>query len=870
MRKLLCFFLCLLLLVTVPLSAYAQEGTVVKLESAQDLLSLARNCRLDSYSVGLTVKLCRDLDMTGLDFEGIPTFSGTFEGCGFRITGLNLTHAGSCVGLFRYLTAEAIVRDLHVEGTVAPAGSREAVGGIAGENAGLVENCTFTGTAAGAQYVGGIAGRNHLTGILQNCTVSGAVQGSHFVGGLVGENSGVIRDCENTANVNTLLEQNSVSLEDITLEAITGAESAVTVTDMGGIAGTGSGVIRDCRNSGDVGYPQIGYNIGGIIGSTNGYLYNCRNSGTVQGRKEVGGIAGQLEPAVNILFSEDTLQILKEQMGGMAGIAGSMGSHAQSGVAALRQQAQKLDENVDNAKDAIGMLAPSKEFPFLPDLDTIQASKNALASSISGMNESVSSMVSISKSTLSTLSSDVQKLAGQMGAIGSTVSTASENLGGSVADISGLDTPEDMTAKIRECISTGAVSGDWNVGGIVGAIAIENDLDPESDLDLTGEFSLNFDMELRSVVLACEASGTVSAQKQNAGGVVGWMSMGMVSSCVSTSPMDGAAAEYIGGIAGQSRGILRDNCYRGSVNGASYTGGIAGTAQNVTGCAAVVELVGSGEFRGAILGSGEDAVLSENYYLSVGSDPGAVDGISYQGRAQALEQDSFFAMEALPGSFRNIRLTFRFADGTEKTRTLPYGTRLTWNHFPTLPVQEGAEGTWDSPLSVGDPLCFDTLVTARYEAHSYTLASDLTDRAGLPLALLQGDFLPGSTLSMTKRDTSGIEAWDLSLPESAGTRKLRYLLPRERAEGEVILRGLVKDQWQTLEYQRVGSYLVLDVPQGLTAIEILEAPADNSSMVLGAAGAAALVVLVVTVILLCRRKRKKTPEPASEEMTVTG
>lgn len=869
MRKLLCLLLILALLV--PLGVHAQEETVLKLQSEEDFLRFAESCRLDTYSLGLTVKLACDLDLTGLDFEGIPTFSGTFEGNGFRITGLSLTHPGSHAGLFRYLTAEAVVRDLQVEGTVAPTGSREYVGGIAGENAGRIENCAFSGTVSGAQYVGGIAGIQKLTGITENCAVSGSIQGTHFVGGLVGENSGVIRDSENTAAVNTLLEQNSVSLEDITLDTLTGSESAATVTDIGGIAGTGSGVIRDCRNSGDVGYPQIGYNIGGIIGSTSGYLYNCANTGTVQGRKEVGGIAGQLEPAMSILFSEDALQQLQSQMSGLGGIASSLGSHAQSGAAALREQAQKLDREAENAKDAIGMLAPSTEFPFLPDLDTVQASKNALSSSISGMNASVSSMASISKSTLNTLSSDVQKLAGQMSAIGGTVSTASENLGGSVADISDLDTAEDLTAKLQSCRNAGTVSGDWNVGGIAGAIAIENDLDPESDLDLSGEYSLNFDMELRSVLLECESTGTVKGQKQNVGGIVGWMSMGLVKGCVSTAPVEAASGDYAGGIAGSSRGAIRQSIYRGSLSGGAYTGGIAGTAETVSDCAAIVELLSDGEFRGAILGSGKDAVLTENYYLSVGSDPGAVDGISYAGFAQPLDQEAFFALERLPQELHLVSLRFLLPDGTETTRTLPYGTRLTQDHFPELPTLEGSEGRWESPVDIGDPLCFDTVVEAVYSAHSYTLASGLTDRSGLPLVLLQGDFLPGSTLSLQKRDTSGIEAWDLALPESETARKLRYLLPKDRAGGEVTLMGLVDDKWQTLPYTRSGSYLVFDVPEGLTAIEIQEAPEDSSTLLYAAMVAAALLILILSVTLVRRGIKKKVKEETpAEELTVNS
>lgn len=865
MRKVFCIFICVLLAFMTPFSAFAEENTLI-LETPEDLLRLAESCRLDSYSLGLTVRLENDLDLTGVDFEGIPSFSGTFDGRGYRITGLELTQPGSQAGFFRYLTREAVVRDLSLEGIIAPTGSRESVGALAGHSAGLIENCSFSGSVSGSQYVGGLVGKQALTGIMQNCSVSGSIQGSHFVGGLAGENAGVIRFCQNSANVNTLLEQNSISLEDITLDTLTGSESAATVTDIGGIAGTGSGVIRDCENLGDVGYPQIGYNVGGITGSTSGYLYRCRNTGAIRGRKEVGGICGQLEPAMNLLFTEDTIQTLQDQMGAMSGIAGALSSHAKNGVSSMTQEAQKLNGHVDDAKDALAMLAPKAEFPFLPDLDTVQASKNALTGSISGMNDSVTSMASIGKNTLSVLSSDVQQLASQLSAIGSTVSNATENLGGTVRDVSHLDTPEDMTAKLRGCYSSGPVSGDWNIGGIVGAMAIENDLDPDSDLDLFGELSLNFDMELRCAVVDCQASGDVSGGKENLGGIVGWMSMGLVSQCLSTSNLAAPAATYTGGIAGTSLGTLQDCIYRGLVVGKSHVGGIAGEGDRVTGCASVALLESSGECVGAILGTGNPDGLQDNRYLVLEEDPGALDGISYAGLAQPLDRDAFFALPGLPQDLNLVTVTFSLSEEDAIVRTLPFGTRLTREHFPQLPAPEGNEAHWDSPLAVGQPICRDITVKAVYTPHSATLASQQINRQGLPLALLQGDFLPGAALSMEKRGTDALEAWELVLPESAVPRKLRYLLPEGLTASHVTLWALTPEGWQELSFTLSGSYLVSEIPDELTAIELRQAPRDLMPVYLAGAGTLALIlVITVTALILRRRKKARSREPAPTE-----
>ena len=145
-----------------------------------------------------------------------------------------------------------------------------------------------------------------------------------------GENAGVIRSCVNNAAVNAAAGQNAVELEDITMETLTGAEASNTVTDIGGIAGFSSGVIRSCENHGQIGYRHMGYNIGGIAGTQSGTVIDCENSGNVQGRKEVGGIVGQMEPSAVITYSKDTLQILQEQLGELSVLADKAAGNAQT------------------------------------------------------------------------------------------------------------------------------------------------------------------------------------------------------------------------------------------------------------------------------------------------------------------------------------------------------------------------------------------------------------------------------------------------------------------------------------------------------------------------------------------------------------
>ena len=93
MRKQLLVVGLILLLLVSAVTVFAQEedSRELTITSREELLDFAQNCRLDSYSVGLTVYLKTDIDLNGVDFGGIPTFSGTFAGDGHTISGLNIT-----------------------------------------------------------------------------------------------------------------------------------------------------------------------------------------------------------------------------------------------------------------------------------------------------------------------------------------------------------------------------------------------------------------------------------------------------------------------------------------------------------------------------------------------------------------------------------------------------------------------------------------------------------------------------------------------------------------------------------------------------------------------------------------------------------
>ncbi len=336
----------------------AAAEDVISIATADDLLALAASCTLDSWSLGKTVVLEADLDLSDAAFRPIATFGGTLDGQGHAIRGLSVTDAMSPAGLIGTLQATGVVRDLTVEGTVAPGGDSVSTGGIVGENDGLIENCAFHGAVSGVWASGGIAGENKAAGTVRACRVSGTVDGENRTGGVVGCNLGTIEDCRNSAYVNIESVDPGIDLTDLNfdfsldLSKLSELGTAHIATDTGGVAGYSSGVITGSANAATIGYPHIGYNVGGIAGRSCGQITDCTNTGSIHGRKDVGGIAGQVEPYLEAELDEKTTAKLRTQLNDLSSLVDKAANDAQGSAGGVSSQLNALSGYVDSAVDA--------------------------------------------------------------------------------------------------------------------------------------------------------------------------------------------------------------------------------------------------------------------------------------------------------------------------------------------------------------------------------------------------------------------------------------------------------------------------------------------------------------------------------------
>ncbi len=345
-----------LLLSALPGAALGAES-VISISTAEEFVKFAQDCTLDSYSQGKSFLLTADIDLTGQDLTSVPLFCGAFDGGGHTISGLSITGDGSHQGLFRYVAEGAQIKNLTVSGAVTPGGTGCAVGGIAGSNSGTLLSCRFTGVVSGVERVGGIAGENTSTGVITSCSFSGTLTGEHEAGGVTGSNEGVLLDCTNDGAVNTVpVSATSNTTFDISSLS---EEDFVSVINIGGIAGESSGVIQSCENRGSVGYEHLGYNVGGIAGKTGGSLSDCTNSGTILGRRDVGGIAGQLEPYAIWDFSDSKLADLEEQMNRLNSSVVSAVEQLAANVGTLTGELQAMLDYAHSASTALGDMVDS-------------------------------------------------------------------------------------------------------------------------------------------------------------------------------------------------------------------------------------------------------------------------------------------------------------------------------------------------------------------------------------------------------------------------------------------------------------------------------------------------------------------------------
>lgn len=872
----------LMLLACLPVTQADAAGNTIHISSEAELRDLAASCTLDTWSRDKNVVLDSDLTLADPSFLPIPTFGGSFDGQGHTIHNVSITDSLSPAGLFGVVQAGGSVRSLHVVGTVTPSGDGRSVGGIAGENNGAIEKCSFTGTVSGQVYVGGIAGHTGASGSILACETRGAVIGDSMTGGITGYNEGLLADCTNSACVNVESTDPRLDLEDLDLtpdlsklgQANAGASSA----DTGGIAGYSVGTLSDCVNHGAVGYQHIGYNTGGVVGRSCGQLLRCRNDGAIAGRKDVGGVVGQIEPYIQVDASPTYLSELNRQLYELKSLTDQAANDAQDGAGDV---SDRLNDMNDYLKDA------------LSDPQDPLAAITGFGSRLKDLNNSASGSVDTAADDLRDINSKFNEVSNTVlaaiSAAGNPASVISDGSQGNIDKIT--------LGKTSACTNSGTVSGDVNTGGIAGSIAIEYELDPEDDVsaNLDGEYRRQY--EYRAVVQQCANTGAVSAKRSNTGGIAGRMDLGLIISCESYGSVESDSGSCVGGIAGLTAATVRSSYAKCTLSGKKYVGGIVGSgvaeksdgsASTVTGCWSLVDITGCQQYEGAVSGA-DTGTFTDNYFVS--DTLAGINRQSFAGRAEPVSFDTLAAAEGMPGGMTTFTLSFVSGGKVLTSRTFSYGASFDSSVYPPLPEKDGIYAHWDRTDLHG--LHLDTVVTAVYDALLPTLSSEQTREDGRPIILAGGDFNDGDTMAATALTLTPeefhaadgsfadraanwfsylkdgqlppltvnrrvAEQWRVSLPDDGQeTHTLRYLPSQDASHLRLYVND--GDGWQAVSCDTVGSYLSFTAGGASPEFAVV----TTASVWWPLAAAIAVCVAIVLAVLLGRRHRRRRKAAAA-------
>lgn len=839
----------------------------ISISSAQELAALVQRCRLDSASKNLKITLTQNISLTEYPNLEIPTFGGIFDGGNHKITGFSIDAEGSAQGLFRYIQKGGVVRNLEVVGRVLPTGSACQIGGIAGVNEGTIENVAFSGTLEGVNRLGGIVGTNTVSGKVLSCTSTGYIRGTKVIGGVAGENKGVIKNCVNKSSVNTEVPDDSLSLEDISVTKIISEETVISGSDIGGVVGFSSGVVRLCRNEGNVGYQHTGYNVGGVVGSSSGFMADCVNYGAVQARKEGGGVLGQMEPNNVLEYSEDTLQKLDKELQATSSILNQMSADASSINSSLKKKAADVEYNVNAFVGSIyylmSLLDSGSSIPVTyadmdddfgyPSLDfgnleEIWAAAGDVGNNLGDVVHSIGSLSDALTDEGGTIITDIQSLTNQISRVVNVLSGREENEN-LTEDVSGQNVEQDSAGKIRNCLNYGTVDADINAGGIVGALSVENDLDPEDDLSKVGDSSLNFSLKTRALVYKCVNRGTVQAKKQVAGGIAGQSTLGAVISCENYGVVDSEDASWVGGIVGISEAEV-SNCWaKCGLIGSSLVGGIVGEGTDVENCRALVTIDCDGEYVGAIAGKmEEDATATGNYFVD--SDTlGGIDGISYGGVAEPMSYNHFMKLADVPDAYQKMVLTF-IADDATFTRRVDYNGTL--KDIPEVPKKEGSNGVWKDLKT--EQIRADQRIFVEY---TDLQGSAATGETGQPVALAEGSFPEGENVTAESL-SDGLPGscqfgWTLTIPDDGQASHTIHLKKPDKTKDYKVYVNL-NDSWQKVDTTEDGSYLVFDA-EGNT-FQVAVQKVANYTWLWICLGAVAAVLVLGAVLVVYKKKKK--------------
>ena len=296
----------------------------------------------------------------------------------------------------------------------------------------------------------------------------------------------------------------------------------------------------------------------------------------------------------------------------------------------------------------------------------------------------------------------------------------------------GMSDKGDKTASaITDCSFSGSVSGNIQVGGIVGSVGLHNKVEQ------------------------CANRAAVTGAEQ-VGGIAGANSYGEVRYCFNTGAVGSESAKQVGGVVGDLQNYAElVACYNtGSVTGADYTGGVAGNvyvASMPLGCYNVGDVSAAMHCGGAVGSFGGDEYITlktGSFYKGPLSAAYKANGAKERTEAQ-MKDASFVAQlnsdaygkyftldkKAVNGGYPillwqadSFEVTFDPNGGTCETRTAAVVVNGSLDTLPTPYRWNYRFEGWFTDVEGGDVITTQTVFTDNITVYAHwTLNADEQD-----------------------------------------------------------------------------------------------------------------------------------------------
>ena len=556
-------------------------------------------------------------------------FTGTFDGRGNRIIGLNVD--GNNAGIFSTIGASGTVKNVNIYSSNFT--GTDNAGAVAGVNNGRIENVTgFGNTVTSNGNAGGIVGENNgnkgniitnedgtitlepaeneqfATGIIDVESIGSVIaKGDNAVaGGLVGTNEGALG--------------NSYS------------DSAVTSTFVNNQAGLG-GVVGVNTEKGNVQYvDSLGVtnggttgssNVGGVIGINKGNMYSGYNESIVSGKDNVGGIIGTNSSAVGNVVNATSVSgkdetDISEYVGGLVGTnSGSVtngrnngtitGTNYVGGMVGNNADGSTLTNLVNDSSAAItgvqyvGGIAGKNDGIITANNSNLinrgSITGNQYVGGVAGMNTGEISNT-VNSVVLNATGTDAKYFGGvagyNNGVIGTVTNTSvidvTAQYGTLVGGIIGFNDANGTLA--GEIVNEGNISGESEVGGIIGENINQSILNNEGKPRLTisnkgnvratngGAAGIFYDNQgvINNVDLINEGTVTGGTAKDSVTGGLFGKNSGKVTNSILTNSGIVTGGGTVGGLIGDNSGSASGSVFTndGIVEGEDKVGGLFG------------------------------------------------------------------------------------------------------------------------------------------------------------------------------------------------------------------------------------------------------------------------------------------------------